>query len=126
LGKYGDAALRTIEIIKESVVNDPMIAWNQATTEIFGKGTSGQMKGCPKNAFIGLCEAGLVKGVRFDRNSQSKNKGYAINAIHLLKEDPSLVNDTNKLWNKVLKGETKVHNAQMDVVIALWKNNYII
>ncbi|MEH7455453.1 DUF6979 family protein [Gottfriedia acidiceleris] len=125
MGNYGEAAIRSIELITENSHYNPVSAWNQATTEIFGKGTSSQKKGCPKNAFIGLCEAGLVKGVTFDRNLESKNKSYAINAIHLLKKDPTLVNDMNELWNKVLNGESKVHNSQMDVVISLWKNNLI-
>jgi hypothetical protein len=35
----------------------------EATKEIFGEGTWGQIKGCPKNTFLGLCEEGIVKGV---------------------------------------------------------------
>ena len=69
MGKYGEAAIRSIELITESSHDSPVSAWNQATSEIFGKGSSSQKKGCPRNAFIGLCESGLVKGVTYDRNS---------------------------------------------------------
>ncbi|WP_420534847.1 DUF6979 family protein [Anaerobacillus arseniciselenatis] len=31
----------------------------------------------------------------------------------------------NELWKRVLEGEEKSHNAQMDVVLSLWNNELI-
>ena len=50
--------------------------------KMFGEATTAQIKGCPKNAFLGLCEEGLVvdieKGYYTERSTSHKNKDYAI------------------------------------------------
>ena len=107
---------------------DPIIAWQNASVTVFGKGTSQQLKGCPKNTFLGLCEAGKIKGIPEGNYTRSlKNKSYAIKAAEILSEQ-GLMNPRD-LWKKVLiqlnKNLSKKHNAQMDVVLALYKNNLL-
>lgn len=37
--------------------------YEKAVEEVFPNSKSSQEKSCPKNAFLGLCEEGLVKGI---------------------------------------------------------------
>jgi len=129
MGKYGQAALEAVNLIMSSNVKSPIDAWEAATIEIFGEGTSSQKKGCPRSTFIGLCEEGFVCNVSKTDNSKlnkSKNKDYGVKAIQLLRNEPSLSKDTKILWEKVLDGEVKQHNSQLDVVKSLWENNLIV
>lgn len=124
--KYGEAALEAVRLIITGQVIVPRDAWHQATTKFFGHRTSSQEKGCPRDAFLGLCSEGLV--ARIDAGSYTrskKNKQYAIKAAHLLKHHPELATNPNKLWSAVIGSSTKQHNQQMDVVISLWKQGLI-
>lgn len=128
MGKYGQAAVEAVSLLSTNPLVTPRDAWNQATTEIFGNGTSSQLKGCPRSTFLGLCEEGYIKGVAPGNNylKSTKNKEYGIKAVALLKEDPSLVEDVNQLWDQVVEGEVKAHNSQMDIVITLWNNRLLV
>ncbi|WP_373688828.1 DUF6979 family protein [Brevibacillus daliensis] len=76
---------------------ESLSAWNTAATEVFGEGTRAQRKACPKNAFLGLCEAGLICGVEqgkyTNRSKLYKNKKYAIQVVQILRERPVLAED---------------------------------
>lgn len=83
-------------------------------------------KGCPKGAFLGICEEGLVQGIRPGQYTRSKdNKRYAVEAIKALKETPSLTGDPDALWRAVPDHPLN-ENGQMDVVISLWERGLII
>jgi hypothetical protein len=126
MGKYGLAAVKAVELMHSEELNDPIDAWNVATGELFGIGSSGQFKGCPKGAFLGLCEEGLVKGIISGYYTRSyKNKSYAIKAVQLLKKNINKNYTEEDLWNEILSGELKSYNQQMDVVLSLWNNNLI-
>ncbi|CAN7457911.1 DUF6979 family protein [Paenibacillus sp. LjRoot56] len=124
MNKYGQAALIATKLIETKQASTPLDAWNIATTEIFGEVSWGQKKGCPKNAFLGLCEAGLVKGIPkgsyTHRSNSQKNKGYAIKAVELLRVNQALAEDMKVLWEAVMDGKVMSHNYQMNVVLALW------
>ena len=127
MGKYGEAAVKAVKLLGSGKVESPREAWEKVTIEIFGGKTSGQRKGCPRDAFLGLCEEGLVKGIPAANYTKSKkNKGYAIKAVQILKEKPELAYDQNELWIKVLEKADKVHNQQMDVVTALWNSKLLV
>lgn len=126
MGSYGKAALKAVKLHTSGKAKSPSDAWEKATIKMFGQGTSSQKKGCPRNAFLGLCEEGLVKGIPSGNYTMSKkNKEYAIKAVKILQGAPKLSSNSKTLWNKVIKGGQKVHNQQMDIVIALWNNNLI-
>lgn len=126
VGKYGQAADEAVELIEKKLESNPINAWEVATINIYGAGSSSQAKGCPRDAFLGLCEEGLVKGVPDALYCRSKkNKAYAIKAVELLKKEPKYAYDMNNLWDKVTGG-AKIHNSQMDVVIQLWENGKIV
>jgi len=126
MGKYGTAAIEAVRLYRQGLTKSPQDAWEKATSKIFGWGTSSQRKGCPRNAFLGLCEEGLVRGVEpGDYTRSQKNKSYAVDAVAILQRYPSLAGNHNRLWSKVLADEHKKHNSQMDVVIALWNAGLI-
>ncbi len=130
MNKYGQAALNAVNLIEDKQAFTPIDAWSIATIAIFGNENESQKKGCPKGAFIGLCEDGLIRGIPKGnyavRNSLNKNKGYAVRAVELLKENPAFAVDKKMLWGAVMNGEVKQHNSQLDVVLALWEKDLVI
>jgi len=124
--KYEEAAVQAIKIIQNSETMSPIEAWEKATKIIFGNNPSAQKKSCPRDAFLGLCDAGLIKGVTKGSYTKSvKNKQYAIEAVDILKKNPYLDISPNALWQIVQAGVKKAHNSQMDVVLGLWNQNLI-
>jgi hypothetical protein len=62
---------------------------------------SAQEKPCPKNIFLGLCEAGFVKGIPKGKVTKSvKNKEYAIKAVAVLKQNTQTTFSPKELWDK--------------------------
>ncbi len=124
--KYGRAAVLATHNFVTSIANSPMGAWKLAVTSLFPDSTSAQSKGCPRGAYLGLCEEGMVKGIAPGSYTASKqNKSYALQAYSLLLSDSSLSKDSQNLWKKVIGGGEKVHNNQMDVVLALWESGLL-
>ena len=120
---FGDSAVRAVKLISEKSMTDPEEAWNQAINSMTTSVVTRE-KGCPKSAFLGLCEMGLVRGIPKGTYTTSyDNKRYAISAIEKLRSNPSLSSNRDKLWALVAGGIAP--NGQMDVVLSLWKNNLI-
>jgi hypothetical protein len=87
-----------------------------------------QKKGCPKGAYLGLCEEGLVNGIPVGSYTTSvDNKRYALRALSLLCSEPSLSGSAKVLWDRVLDmdGKAKAPNGQMQVVLALWQKGLL-
>jgi hypothetical protein len=127
MDKYGISAITAVKLYNSGRASSPRDAWERATSVSFGSGTASQVKGCPRDAFLGLCEAGHVAGVPTGIYTRSqKNKQYAVAALALLKNDPSLAISLGRLWKQVTQGEAKQHNSQMNVVVALWNNGLIV
>ncbi len=115
-------ANRAVELIVELSLT-PDVAWEKAALEIFPESETSRNKGCPKGTFLGLCEDGLVTAVAAGNYTKStKNKEYGIKALELIKKHPHLTEDQMKLW-KIVVGDSKAHNYQMDVVISLYNRN---
>ena len=94
---------------------------------MFPNSPAAQEKGCPRGAFLGLCEEGLVVGV--DQGSYTRstlNKQYAVVGVQRLAANPSLATDATRLWQLVQHGIPKAPNGQMDVVISLWDQGMIL
>ena len=127
MNKYAQAALEAVRLYVNSRAESPRAAWDQATTRLFGEGTASQEKGCPRDAFLGLCEEGLVRGIPPGQYCKSVlNKKYAMAALPLLRGRPSLSGEHIQLWRLVMHGRPKQHNSQMDVVAALWDAHLIV
>ncbi|MFW6030937.1 MAG: DUF6979 family protein [Halanaerobiales bacterium] len=125
--RYGKVAIRAVKLIESIRVNSPREAWNIAAEEILHNKFAIK-KSCPKNAFLGLCEEGLVKGISAgDYTRSKKNKRYALAAIKLLRQNNKI--EPLKLWKQVIQsldiGEIS-HNYQMDVVLGLFEKNLLL
>ena len=128
MSQYGKTAVAAALVAQRGKIKPPE-AWKLETEKIF-TGKSSQSKSCPRNAFLGLCEEGYVKKIPSGKYTNSNlNKSYATCAIKLLYENESLKENVDCLWRRVMcevrADLKKVHNDQMDVVIALWNNNLI-
>jgi hypothetical protein len=126
MSKYGEASVIAAKLLAGGEVDDPANAWDEATKEVFHSSVSLQDKGCPRGAFLGLCNAGLIQGVSAGNYARaSKNGEYALQAVEILKGNRFLASQPELLWKKVA-GNTKTPNHQMDVVIGLWEAKRII
>lgn len=132
MGKYGDTGIQAAGLLQKSH-ESARDAWRTIAEEVFASSEDGRRKTCPREAFLGLCQAGLIRGVSAASCVESDsglNRGYAREAVRLLKADPDLAHGSpTKLWRRVMKelraDETKRHNHQMDVVLALWNKRLI-
>jgi len=131
MGIFGEIALEAIELFDSGEAKDITEVWDKVVEK---KGSSTAQKGCPKDAFLGLCEEGMVKGIPPGSYTASeKNKQYAIKAVDLLRRIESekgipakqVVNQISKgkFWEKI--APDKKENGQLDVVFTLVKENLI-
>ena len=122
--KYGEAALIAARLdVPERV--SAAERWDVAVRQLYPEKPYMQKKGSPKGAFLGLCEAGLVKGVpASEAVSGGRNGAFAVKAVELLKAGTHRT--VSALWAEVSAGEELEHSAQMDVVLALWKNGLVV
>lgn len=126
MSKYNEVALSAARMLQNVDVKSPVEAWSKATKVVFPNRVDLQNKGCPKGAFVGLCNAGLLQGVPSgEYSSPTKNGKYATDAIEILRENRFLATQPELLWKKVA-GNTKSGNHQMDVVVGLWEANFIV
>ena len=126
MAKYGKAAIEATDRIRQKG-DSPPDAWLFAVKRLYPHQKAAREKGCPRNAYLGLCEEGIINGVAAGKYTKSLlNKQYALNAVQLLRSDPSQALNKEHLWNKIQKGNKKAENNQLDVVLALWENGLII
>lgn len=126
MSKYGDAAVLATKLYHDGRASTPNYAWAMAVSTVFPGKKSLQKKSCPRGAYLGLCESGAILGVTMGNYCRSvRNKEYAIIALSLLKENPSLSRSEKTLWCLVVGGHEKKPNHQMDVVISLWNAGLI-
>jgi len=121
---YGEAALKAVGILKCDPSKTPPQAWKLAIG-VVTKSEASRKKGCPRNAFLGLCEEGYLEGIPQGNYTNSKeNKCYALQAVEQLRRHPELANSPAALWNRIEK-TAENHQGQMHVVIALWEEGLI-
>ena len=125
---YADVAVAAVKLTVEKKMSVDE-AWRLAAEKAFPDKIESQKKGCPRNAFLGLCSMGKVKGIKEgDYTSSELNKLYALTALDILAANRNQHFTPAELWSAVLKKlniRTKVHNSQMNVVLALWENDLI-
>lgn len=123
--RYGEAALMATQQVPSGDIS-PVARWESAMEKLYPTSAAARKKGCPREAFLGLCEEGLVKGIPAGRYTSSKdNKAYAVRAVALLTEGAQHWS-TSALWRAVTNGTEKAHDSQMDIVLALWNNDMIV
>jgi hypothetical protein len=117
INTYGRVAIKAAEIFtaaKDRAIED---CWDEAILEC-----ETVEKPCPKSAFLGLCEEGLVEGIPGGKYLQRgrKNKDYALAAVKLMNNDPKAFKlSATELWRQIKPSDVKNHNCQMDVVLGL-------
>ena len=122
--RYGEAALLAAREVSSSF--DPVARWKSAMETLYPTSPLARKKGCPRGAFLGLCEEGLVKGIPAGQYGASKdNKAYAVRAAELLTAGTQTWS-ISALWQAVTEDSEKAHSSQMDIVLALWKNGLIV
>lgn len=90
-----------------------------------GFSQSSAKKGCPKSAFLALCQKGFISGIPAGYYTPSKKNGkYAVEAVRILQNNPALRNNPGELWYSI-PDHPGTHNQQMDVVCALWNEGLI-
>ncbi|MFO0964622.1 MAG: hypothetical protein U0793_03415 [Gemmataceae bacterium] len=119
----GKAAVRSVGYKRQ--VNIPAASGTSAKQEM-SSGFWAQTKCCPRGAFLGLVEAGRIKGVLAVRclRDGNLNKGYAVEAADLLGKDPTLARlSPRQLFKRIT---SKAYNGQTDVVLALYHAGLLI
>jgi hypothetical protein len=123
--RYGEAALMAARMETYGKALTAAERWQDAVKKLYPTTPAGQKKAAPRVAFLGLCEAGLVRNMPTGPpTSPNRNKDYAVEAVRLLREDGK--RSISQLWATVSAGDTVEHASQMDVVLALWKNGLIV
>ena len=129
MNQYGEIAIAAVKILLAKKIQDPKEAWEEASIRYLMEGSSSQKKVCPRNAFLGLCSAGLIRGInKGDYTKSEKNKSYVVEAVKILEQQSNL--SKKELWRKVLdacsQNLEKKHNQQMDVVLALFNKRQLV
>ena len=121
----GEIAVLVAQRAREGV--DPAQAWYDVAAHIYSDSPTSRAKSCPRCTFLGLAEVGLIVGIPAGKYTRSiDNKRYAVAGVRLLLSNPELSECPDELWRRVMAGELKKHNAQMEVVAALWNAGDIV
>jgi hypothetical protein len=121
MGQYGKAAIfatRRFLLGKALSLGD---AWDFAISQC-SDSFSTRVKRCPRGAYLGLCEAGLIRGIPpgdYGAPSSDRNGRYARDAYKILQSEPELADDKDALWERIPEKTAKNQNGQMDVVLTL-------
>ena len=119
MASYQEVAVIAANFLSGGNCSDPADAWAKAASKVFSASASLRDKGCPRAAFLGLCDEGYVDGLGPSGHPRrSKNGEYAVEAVQVLRRNKFLVSQPNLLWKKVA-GNAKTQNHQMDVVVGL-------
>ena len=81
MSRYGEAAVVAAERLSSGKDSDPAKAWKTATKVIFPSSESLQIKGCPKGAFLGLCNEGLIQGLEAGDYSKPTKKEQGLSSL---------------------------------------------
>ena len=118
---YGRVALDAVRRYRVAPADGPREAWKWAVRREFPSKIPSQEKPCPRVAFLGLCEEGLVKGIPARAYTRGVlNKEYTIAAYVALSKNPALCRDRSRLWKLALAPKEITENQQLDVLLALW------
>ncbi|MGM3172487.1 DUF6979 family protein [Dickeya lacustris] len=123
MGIYGKTAVAVVSAYDSSNKPDPRECWEYSIT-LFTNSRDSQRKGCPKSAFLGLCQDGYVKGIPKGDYlpPDSPNKRYAVVAAECVLKEPSRKYSRAELWRIATKDcpdAAENENGQIDVVLTL-------
>lgn len=119
MSKYAQAAVETVRKNQGKSSLDMRQEWDKTMMEYYPTKKPSREKGCPRNAFLGLSEAGLIMGIPtgdYGVKPGNVNNRYAVDAVALLQAGSEP--DKKQLWAAVTDANKKP-NHQMDIVLAL-------
>ena len=119
MARYGEVATLAARTSRRGV--HPVQAWNTAAARIYGDQRASRDKSWPKSAFLGLAEEGLISGVQrgatLDPVTTNATPWKACGCSNRSQRCPPIL---MRCGGRVMAGERKQHNEQMEVVAALW------
>jgi len=120
---YEKASLDAMKLIRQGA--SPPQAWEQSVGH-YTNSQSARTKGCPRGAFLGLCQEGLVKDVPAQRYTASMaSKNYAISTVMLLKQGSTNVENINEIESFVMPERQRGDQGEIRIACVLWKNGLI-
>lgn len=126
MGVYGEIAVRAWSLAAHEGMSPPT-AWVAAVGErypILHQRKNALQHTCPKCAFLGLCEDGLLRDIAPGKYTTSvKGKRYALATVEQLRANPSLLSDKRELKAQVYGKRTP--NDEVDVVLSLWEQDLV-
>ena len=128
MNQYGNAAVRATNCYLKGEAVSPRAAWESAIFALT-ESHSSRKKSCPRDAYLGLCEAGLVKDIparNYGAPPKNINGQYAVNAYHILKSKPNLGTDKKALWAAIPYRTAKNQNGQLDVVLTMLGSGQLV
>ena len=122
---YGRAAITAAQTLEKGTSSNPESAWKRAIAQET-KSSESRRKGCPRGAFLELCNAGVIRGCE-GRPSilRGSNAEYAVRMLEAIRADESVLGDKEKLWRLAVGKGKKKENGQLDVVDSLWREGLI-
>jgi len=126
MSKFGEVAVRAVELYRTKGNISPLAAWDAAGHELLAT-KSLREKNCPRATYLSLCQEGLIVGVPKGQYTRAReNREYAIEAVRHLVLDPGLVaRGPIHLWQLVTGGAEIEYNDEMHVVLTLWNRGLI-
>jgi uncharacterized protein DUF6979 len=119
--KYGEAAVMAARAADQSGIA-PARAWTDAVSVLYANSEWGRKKSCPKHAFLGLCEAGVIRGVppgQYAAHRSGSNKEFTMRALEAVRQDPALLLQKSRLWEIATDGSGVGENGQLGVLESL-------
>jgi hypothetical protein len=128
MSNYANASIIALNLATAKGGIPIVQAWAEACRLIFPGKPQAEAKKCPRGAFLGLCEAGLVRGIapgEYLASRKSVNKDYAVRMVELIEQEPFAASDSLRLWLHAVGGVKKTENDQRKIVQALHQHNYL-
>ena len=125
MGIFGKTAVDAVKLLRKDIKYTSLEAWQKAI--VFNTSSEeSRKKGCPRSAFIGLCDEGYILGILATKiKKRSKNSIYSTEAAKYLLENNLKEITIKELWQKIEEPKPINENGQMQLVIALWQNKLI-
>ena len=118
MSKYAQAAVDIVKRCQNAQSPDLKSEWDKSMMEMYPNQEPARTKSCPRNAFLGLCESGMVAGISkesYGVSEGNRNKRYAVKAAHLVLDGQT---DKKAIWESV-REKAKTPNSQVDIVLAI-------
>ena len=125
MGNYGRVAVTAVNLIHNNNLT-PRNAWQQALQQLHIND-----KPCPKTAFLGLAEAGMIRGVRSGHylrqsNLPNKQRAIALRNIIFRSYPPRLpIGIKRTIWLRLTGNTLSNDQGVIDVVYTLFRNNLL-